>query len=99
MIRVRFHRLAARELRAAHGWYQRRDRAAAARFLIAVDSATARIRIDPDSLPFERRHCRSIRVQRYPYRLVFERLEPGFILIIAVAHTSRRPGYWSRRNS
>lgn len=98
MIVVRFHRLATREMRAAHAWYFQRDPQVAGRFLIAVDVALARVAKDPDSLAVERGSYRSIMVPRFPYRLIFEHLQSELVLVIAVAHTSRRPSYWSRRN-
>ena len=97
MIAVKFHRLAAQELRDADSWYQKREAAIAGRFLNAVDAAAIRIGEDPDSLPIERRHFRAISVRRFPYRLIFERLSADQVLVVAVAHTSRRPGYWIRR--
>lgn len=97
MIAVRFHRLATCEMRAAHAWYFQRDPRVAGRFLFAVEAAMARVVKDPDSLPVERTYFRSITVRRFPYRLIFEHLQPELVLVIAVAHTSRRPGYWSRR--
>ena len=99
MIAVTFHRLAAKELRAADSWYRQSDAAVAGRFLNAVEAAAVRIGDDPDSLPIERRHFRSIRVRRLPYRLIFERLGADRVLVIAVTHTSRRPGYWLRRHA
>ena|SRR5260370_14406741 len=97
MIAVRFHRLATREMRAAHAWYFQRDPAVAGRFLNAVDVALARVAKDPDSLAVEHSIYTSIRVRRFPYRLIFEHLQAELVLVIAVAHTSRRPRYWSRR--
>jgi plasmid stabilization system protein ParE len=99
MIAVVFHRLAAQELRAADSWYRKREAAVAGRFLNAVGAAAVRIGEDPDSLPIERRHFRSVRVRRFPYRLIFERYGADRALVIAVAHTSRRPGYWLRRKA
>lgn len=43
------------------------------------------------------RGTRSIPLRRYPYSLHY-RLERDVIRILAVAHHSRRPGYWARRN-
>lgn len=40
---------------------------------------------------------RSIPLRRYPYSLHY-RLEPDLIRILAVAHHSRRPGYWAKRS-
>ena len=42
------------------------------------------------------RNTRSIPLRRYPYSLHY-RLEPDLIRILAVAHHSRRPGYWGNR--
>ena len=96
MIAVRFHRLATREFRAAHRWYQQRSHAAADRFTDAVDTAILGIRRDPESLATAVGRFRWIGVRRFPYRVIFEQLE-STVLIIAVAHTSRRTGYWARR--
>ena len=97
MIPVEFHRLAANELRAASHWYAKRSPETAVRFELAVEAAVMRIRTDPDALPIERRHLRWVRVRRFPYRLIFEHREPQRLVVIAVAHASRRPGYWRRR--
>lgn len=97
MIGVRFHRLAAKEMRAAYSWYAARNADAANRFLIAVERAILRIQKDPDSFPIEIQAIRWIRVSRFSYRLVFERIDAAEVMIIAVAHTSRRPRYWRRR--
>lgn len=35
-------------------------------------------------------------VPKFPYAVIFS-IEPDFILIIAVAHTKRKPGYWRDR--
>ena len=50
----------------------------------------------PDSgRPFGRR-LRRARVRGFPYGLLY-RVEPSRILIVAVAHLHRRPGYWRSR--
>ena len=36
-------------------------------------------------------------VQRFPYVLYYEILDPTRVRVYAVAHTSRRPGYWLQR--
>jgi plasmid stabilization system protein ParE len=42
------------------------------------------------------RNTRSMPLRRYPYSLHY-RIEPDLIRILAVAHHSRRPGYWKKR--
>jgi plasmid stabilization system protein ParE len=39
---------------------------------------------------------RSLLVQGFPYIVVYQD-RPEECLIVAVAHTSRRPGYWRKR--
>ena len=97
MIVVSFHRMAAKELREAHAWYADRDVDVAVRFARAVDDAIHRIREDAESHPLEFKHFRWARVRRFPYRLIFESHPDDRVLIIAVAHNSRRPRYWRRR--
>jgi hypothetical protein len=43
-----------------------------------------------------RREFRRTRVDKFPYFVVFEVLEDE-VLVVAVAHTSRRPAYWEDR--
>jgi toxin ParE1/3/4 len=94
---VRFQNSAAREYLSARRHYSRIDPKLADRFRSAVDTAVSRIMTDPDSLPQTANGFRGIRVKRFPYILFFKVLEAKSIGIYAVAHTSRRPGYWRRR--
>jgi plasmid stabilization system protein ParE len=97
MVDVEFHRLAAKEYRAAQNWYRARSDEAAARFRDAVDRAVDRITNTPDVFAHLEADLRWIRVGRFPYTLIFRRPAQGSISVVAVAHTSRRPGYWRRR--
>ena len=45
--------------------------------------------------PIDRIH-RSYKLHRFPYLLVY-RIAGAELIIVAVAHTSRKPGYWRRR--
>jgi toxin ParE1/3/4 len=45
---------------------------------------------------WQRTHVRKYVLQRFPY-LIFYIDYPDRVRILAVAHTSRRPGYWKRR--
>lgn len=40
---------------------------------------------------------RRIIVRRFPYQVVY-RIRPAEIVIVAVAHLKRRPGYWKDRD-
>ena len=92
-MKVRIHGSARQELRDATRWYLDHDVGTAVRFLDALDEAIFRIGEDPDSLPFEHKHFRWIRIRHFPYRLIFEHPTPLEVMIIALVHTRRRPGY------
>jgi plasmid stabilization system protein ParE len=67
------------------------------RFADAVDAALQAILADPYRWPKEDDQIRSIRVKRFPYVIYFDIVDDSTALLLAVAHTSRRPGYWKRR--
>jgi toxin ParE1/3/4 len=97
MHNVDFHRLALRELVGASAWYRERSEQARVRFRNAVFDAVERIATDPHAHVVLASPYRSVRVRRFPYVLIYEILDDKRVLIVAVAHTSRRPGYWRRR--
>jgi toxin ParE1/3/4 len=70
-------------------------------FSRAYDEALAEIAADPRRYPPaedapEGMDVRYYYLARFHYRIVYALL-PGEILVVAVAHTSRRPGYWLTR--
>jgi hypothetical protein len=73
---VFFHRLAAREDRAAIGWYAERSSQVAERFRDAVDRAVARIAANAETLPKLVGDYRWVRANRFPFVLVFRALPP-----------------------
>jgi plasmid stabilization system protein ParE len=94
---VNFHRLAIKDYREARDYYAARSPQAAARFIDAVDAAIRRIVQVPHSLPIVSGKYRRVRIERFPHYLVFYERTEDDIRIVAVAHPSRRPGYWRRR--
>lgn len=95
---ITFHRLAAEEFRQARSWYVRRSRAAALRFIQATDTALRQIEEDPERRPLYNDRHRWIKIKKFPYLLVFRPAGEGRLTVVAVAHSSRRPGYWRRRS-
>jgi toxin ParE1/3/4 len=65
-------------------------------FLDAVRAAEQRVRRNPKMWASRLKAVRSCRVQRFPYRLHYVD-ERDRVVVVAVAHTSRRPGYWKNR--
>jgi plasmid stabilization system protein ParE len=96
---VRTTEPAASELRAAVRWYEDRRAGLGAELLDAVSAAlalittnaTAGASISGDGL------TRRALMARFPYQVVY-RIRPAEIVIVAVAHLKRRPGYWQNRS-
>jgi hypothetical protein len=97
MAAVDFHPLAVAEARAARRRYARVSLALAARFMAAIDDAVAAVEANPAGHPPYEHGTRACRLKRFPHRLVFLELTANRVLVVAVAHPSRRPGYWRRR--
>jgi plasmid stabilization system protein ParE len=94
---VLFHRLASREYQRALSWYAQRSLGAARHFRDEVVRLIQRIEQDPKAGTLFRFPYRWLRVRRLPYLLYFGPFGAGDIMIYAVAHASRRLGYWLRR--
>jgi plasmid stabilization system protein ParE len=94
---VVFHRLAARELRDACRWYERRGTGLGRLLAVEVDQAADRIAADPERWQSFRSHYRWLRLKRFPYVLYYWVMDPTRVLVLAVAHGRRRPGYWIHR--
>lgn len=65
-------------------------------FLDEFERCAARIVSYPESGQRCYEYFRRVLVARFPFSVVYELLPDG-ILIAAVAHQRRRPGYWRRR--
>ena len=99
MASLRFHRLAAKELRKAERWYARRSLRAVEGFTDQVALASDRICDHPGiGSPYDV-IFREVKLGRFSYKFVYELITANEILILAVAHTRRRPGYWRRRRT
>jgi toxin ParE1/3/4 len=98
VLRLQFHRLAAREYREARDWYRARSLHAWERFKLEVEAAIRKIENDPTGNPRMERNSRYVRVKDFRYVIIYQQLSEERIRVLAVAHTARRPGYWRRRN-
>ena len=94
--KVECHDGARNDFDEAVDWYIRRSVGAAIGFIASVDDAIDRISADPERFAPSIAGCRSCSLRKYPFRLVY-RVEDVRLIIIAVAHAKRRPGYWHNR--
>ncbi|QDT01140.1 hypothetical protein HG15A2_44820 [Adhaeretor mobilis] len=77
-------------------WYLARDDEVSKRFAYAVDDAMNRILDNPDRFPLVCGNFRGCRITKFPYQIIY-RFGKDFLRIQAVAHLSRRLGYWKKR--
>ena len=79
-------------------WYEARRRGLGAEFFDAVAEMLTLIEGRPEigSVSRHDHSTRRVLVPRFPYQVVYH-LTPTEIVIVAVAHVKRRPGYWKIR--
>lgn len=80
----------------ALSWYAQQDVAVAEQFDTEFDRVMQTIAEDPSRFPLcdDRHHFYLMR--RFPYQLIFREAADHWV-IVAVAHTSRKPRFWSDR--
>ena len=96
-MKLEIHPEAADETAEAALFYKRRDVEVSRRFRTEVYAAIERARSQPLVYRVFEDDLRKVRVERFPYSVIF-RLTPNDTLqVLAVAHGSREPGYWRQR--
>jgi toxin ParE1/3/4 len=95
-MRYEFHPEALDEYREATLYYADRDPALALRFVEAVEDAIRRIVEAPERWRVLEEDVRRCLTRVFPYGVLYT-IEREFILVVAVMHCSREPGYWKRR--
>jgi plasmid stabilization system protein ParE len=78
-------------------WYVERSMQAAQGFEAEFERALEAIAANPHRYPrCDDRH-RFFVMKRYPFSVIYRELPDGQLLIVAVAHAKRHPGFWSNR--
>ena len=88
---------ASEELGEAVRWYEDQSDGLGVAFLEAVQRVISRIETHPEigaRVP-DQQHTRRVLVTGFPYQLVYL-VKPTEVVVVAVAHLKRRPGYWRR---
>ena len=94
---VDLHEEAAAEYGAAFDWYLDRSADAALRFDAVVKRAFAQIEQAPQRWVAGAHRTRKFLLRQFPFTLIYRERVAGNIQVVAVAHTSRKPGYWKQR--
>lgn len=95
-MRSRFHEAADAELREAVAYYDERAFGLGDQLLADVKTATRHIEQFPEMAPVVDEGVRSKVLTRFPYSLLYI-VDQDELLIVAVAHQSRRPALWADR--
>ena len=95
-MKYEFHPEALEEYNEAAHYYARQEAGLDLRFVVCVESAIEAILEDPLRWRQFDEGVRRCLTRVFPYAILYS-VEPDFVLILAVAHCSREPGYWKHR--
>jgi plasmid stabilization system protein ParE len=96
-MKSRFTSVAESEFSDAAAYYEAEARLGE-NFIATVLNTIHKLEDDPRLGPVIGLRVRSIQIARFPYTIVYEIID-NEIVIVAVAHQSRKPGYWRERLS
>ncbi len=94
--RFRFIEGAAQEIEEASDWYEHRSELAQEAFLQEIDHALHAILDGPQRWPLHLKGTRRYVCSNFPYGVIYL-VEDDVVVVVAVAHEKRRPGYWRKR--
>lgn len=97
-MRWEFHPEALEEYERAARYYAARDPGLAPEFISAVEVAIARIVEGPERWAPLEAGIRRCLTRVFPYGVLYA-IEPTGIVILAIMHLSREPGYWRSRST
>lgn len=95
---IELHPAAIREIREAIQWYHERDLRKAAELRELIASAEELVERAPEAWAEYFHGARGFRLRKFPFVLVYV-VRNDTIVIVALAHTRLRPGYWLERLS
>ena len=96
MARIVFHPDIASEIKASYEWYQNQAQGLGKDFIAELESAYEAIAELPDTWPKFSKNCRRFLLSRFPFSVIYQ-AQNDSILILAVMHNSKKPGYWRNR--
>jgi plasmid stabilization system protein ParE len=97
VVDIQFHPEAQTEYDAALAWYRSRSPQAASRFETEMERVLGLIGSGPEMFAAYDDEHRFAILRRYPYSVVYQ-VQAAQVYVVAVAHSSRSPGYWQGRS-
>ena len=95
-MRIEFLEAAGAEYRATVDYYGEENPGLGDEFADEIARTLARIVAFPDAWQKLSRRTRRCRTERFPYGVVYQK-RGDLILVVAVMHLKREPGYWGER--
>lgn len=97
-MKILIHDEAETELHAAADWYEQEREGLGFDFMAEAYRVINVIAKTPTTWPFvlDSKEVRRLLFNRFPYAIYYA-LREDHILIMAIGHTSRKPGYWQHR--
>jgi plasmid stabilization system protein ParE len=95
-MRYEFHPDALEDLKQAAQYYAARERSLDLRFIDSVEEAIQRILEAPTRWRIIEGDIRRCLTHVFPHGILYT-VEQDFVLILAIMHCSREPGYWRKR--
>ena len=96
MTAIRLLREAEEELRLAAQFYEEAQPGLGQALIVEVRRAKDLIAAHPLAARIERGEIRVLSIARFPYRIYY-RVRADEIVVIAIGHLRRRPGFWHAR--
>lgn len=95
-MRYEFHPEARVEYLKAVAYYEERQAGLGARFTVEIESAIQRIVEAPHRWRKIEGEIRRCLAHTFPYGVLYS-VEADYVLVLAIMHHSRKPGYWRNR--
>lgn len=77
-------------------WYETQLTGLGDEFMLELRDLIDRICLSPRSFPIDLHASRKAVMNRFPY-LIFFQFDTEYVTVLAVYHSSRKPGKWSAR--
>ena len=90
------HPAAIEEAESAARWYRERSQLAAGRFIDELNQVFDKIMDAPQRWPLGARGTRKVKLPCFPFLVIYREFD-GVVMVLAIAHGRRRPGYWKNR--
>ena len=96
MAELEYHPEASDEVAQAFAWYSEVDPEVGGRFKVELDRAERLVQRSPETWGPYLHDTRGYRFRGFPFVMAYI-IREDRIIVIAIAHTRRKPGYWRDR--